>query len=209
MAIAAIAAIAIAMVLAIRTGVITVFEAKPHPETERFTERSDQPLQLLGELQSYHSVVDVEQALAPAGYDIETVERPLAGTPERPPRNITTLYVWAYRYCGSSGTLTLSFMNDRLFEALFEPADAAACADALARQSPSLERDVNGRAEWIDGDRRLATNVWLSVSDVGQAIGSQAWVIGQDLRLIRQYREWEQRFARSASARAGEPEDPG
>ncbi|WP_428310843.1 hypothetical protein [Hydrocarboniphaga sp.] len=114
--------------------------------------------------------------------------------PRYPVHAIDTLTLQHYPLLGTHGRLTLQFFNDRLFEVGYKPDDAAACARALKGALPQLRRDANGRAEHISGSQRVASNVDLAASSVGQSLNTEPYVIWQDLRLIRERDDWDQRF---------------
>lgn len=195
MGLAAGALTVIALFLAIQTEVITLGPATPpaHPETARFTARAA-PLPFLGPFASQQSVDAALAVLERSGSEPGVSTRPRPGSTQAPPGDLTTVLVEDYAYCGTTGLLTLQFFNDRLFEAAFDAGDAQRCGAALKNAYPQLRRDANGRAEWIDGDLRIASNVWLASSEVGRTLGIAPWVLWQDRRLLAQRDEWERRF---------------
>jgi len=135
-----------------------------HPETSAFEAALEPRLDLLDGFRSY----DGEDA----------IRRPLE----------------AAGHLGSDGQLTFEFFNDRLMEIDFRPDDPAAYAPRLHAAVPGLKRDRVGQAELIDGDRRVWSNVDLARSRVGGSLRTDALVIWQDLRLIAQRNDWDERF---------------
>lgn len=149
---------------------------------------------LVNGLSSYASVDEVGAALR--ARQLQPARRTLTRPPNKryPPRSLDTLTVERYTLLGTQGRLSLEFFNDRLFEVGFRPDDAAACAAALKRAEPQLRRDANGRAERTEGSRRLATNVELAASSVGRSLNTEPYVLWQELRLVRERDDWDQRF---------------
>ncbi len=52
----------------------------------------------------------------------------------------------------------------------------------------------NARREKIEGSLRIASTVELAVSKVGQHLGTEPFILWQDLRLIQQRDEWDRTF---------------
>jgi hypothetical protein len=123
--------------------------------------------------------------------------------PRYPVHAVETLTLEQYPLLGTKGRLTLQFFNDRLFELGYKPDDAADCARALKSALPQLRRDANGRAEHINGSQRVATNVELAASSVGQSLNTEPYVLWQDLRLVRERDDWDQRFGSLPNSSAG------
>ena len=155
-------------------------------------------------LASYSSVAEVTSALRAKQLTVSrrTLSRP--PNPRYPPRALDTLTVERYTLLGTQGRLSLQFFNDRLFEVGFKPDDAAACAKALKRADPQLRRDANGRAERTTGSQRVATNVELAASSVGQSLNTEPYVLWQELRLVRERDDWDARFGAIPYSSSGE-----
>ncbi|MDB5972121.1 MAG: hypothetical protein JWQ90_4571 [Hydrocarboniphaga sp.] len=182
------------LLLAIAAGVWLMTRAPAqHPDTAHFLQRRA-GVELVDGYRSYSSVAEVGKALQARrlGASRRTLARP--PDPRYPPHALDTLTVEQLALLDTQGRLSLQFFNDRLFEIDFKPDDAAACAAALKRADPQLQRDRNGRAEHSVGDRRLATNVGLASSHVGEYLGTEPYVLWQDLRLTRERDEWDRRF---------------
>ncbi|HUR41810.1 MAG TPA: hypothetical protein VM240_11670 [Verrucomicrobiae bacterium] len=165
-----------------------------HPEKARFTEVAADPVVLLDNLSSYSSVEAARAAL-------DAVRTPYTVAPVRPapsskypPRDRDTVLAAGYRHLGVEGQLTLEFFNDRLYEATFIPSDAGDYGDKLHKADTRLKRDRNGRAERIIGNLRIASNVDFADTDVGRSLQTKPYVIWQDVRLVQQLDEWDQRF---------------
>jgi len=193
------AAVGLSVALANRTDLIHFGAPREHPDTIRFTERSVEPVRFLGGLTSYEEAAAAQATLESGGQAPSLRTDHLKVDSRYPPRNYDTLVVKDYPYCGTRGQLTLEFFNDRLYEASFEPTNAASCESSLKVLYPELQRDANGRAEWERAPLRVANNLGLVLSDVGQALSAKPYVLWQDQRLLRQRDEWDERFSALAS----------
>lgn len=164
-----------------------------HPDSERYTARQA-GVALIDGFTSQAAVADVEARLQARGE--APVRRRLARPPSAsyPPQALDTLSVADHALLDTRGRLTLEFFNDRLYEIGFEPVDSEAARRALKRAYPELRRDRNGRAERIVGDLRLAANLDLAVSPVGQSLQTRPYVLWQDRRLIAERDDWDRRF---------------
>ncbi|MDB5972120.1 MAG: hypothetical protein JWQ90_4570 [Hydrocarboniphaga sp.] len=149
---------------------------------------------LFAGLSSYSSIDQITRDFA--ARKLVPVRRTMSRPPDPryPVHALDLLTLEHYSMLGTQGRLSLQFFNDRLFEVGFKPDDAAACAAALKRADPQLRRDANGRAERTVGSQRLATNVELAASSVGQSLNTEPYVLWQDLRLVRERDDWDQRF---------------
>lgn len=188
-----------AAVMAVKTGAIR-FDLREHPETERFTARAADPAHFLAGFSSYQSVASAKAVIEASSATWTQTERHALPSSRYPVRDFDELFVTDFGFCGSNGLLSLQFFNDRLFEATFDPVDAQVCLQAIGERYPALQRDDNGRAEWVDGQMRIATNLELAISPVGRALDTRPYVIWQDQRLIAERDEWERRFAASGVA---------
>mgnify|MGYP001582133884 CR=1 FL=1 len=168
-----------------------------HPETQAYTESVLDTVLLMDGLKSYEAVADVLSTLTERGMNPEQRSSLKPGTSNYPPRNLETLTVAGYVHLGVTGDLTLEFFNDRLYEAAFKPSpsDLPRYIRALKPAEPSLKRDALGKAELLQGPRRVASNIEYAVSDVGRAAGSEAFIVWQDTRLVRQRDAWDANFS--------------
>lgn len=173
-------------------GARLVFTPSLHPETEKYLAAAQKGIKLLdGDFSSYSQVDGVTAAVEKKG-KTWTQEKNYRPVSERyPPRNLDTLRVSGYEHLKLEGDLTLEFMNGFLYEAYFAPKDAEAYAKALAKNEPRLRRDKIGKADFTDGSLRVATNVELARSTVGVSLGTKAYAIWQDLRLVKLREEWD------------------
>lgn len=194
LALVSIGVAAAAAIMAVNSGVITL-DLRDHPETDRFTGRVADPARFLYGFSSYQSVTSAQAAIEASGAAWVLTENHALPSSRYPLRDFDELKVSDFGFCGTRGELLLQFFNDRLFEAVFDPGDPLTCLRSIREQFPALERDDNGRAEWIEGPLRIATNLYLVTSPVGEALGTQPYVIWQDQRLIANRDEWERRFA--------------
>jgi hypothetical protein len=165
-----------------------------HPETELYKTVEEQRVDLAG-FRSYDTV-DAVQAVLAAGHFTATSSQ-LYSTPSEfyPEHKMDTLTVEKYTHLDQPGRLTLEFFNDRLYEVDFAPAVPKIYAPALHKTLPELKRNQAGDTQWISGELRVASNVDLAANAVGQSLGSNAYVIWQDLRLIRQRDQWDRKFS--------------
>lgn len=168
---------------------------QPHPESAQFRALAEPRLELIEGLQSYESETPLRQALEAAGYTVQRRELKRPPSAKYPPRQMVTLTVDGYRHLQVEGQLGLEFFNDRLMEVDFRPDDPAAYAPRLHRLLPGLVRGRTGHAELRDGELRVWANVDLARSRVGGSLRTEALVLWQDLRLIRQRDDWDARFS--------------
>lgn len=168
------------------------FRAAPHPETAEYT-RTAVGVPMADRFRSYEGVQTVTTALTAAGFEgWSASRRQAAESSDYPPYRIDVVRVEPYRHLDAEGSLSLQFFNNRLFQAEFTPVDAERYARRL--RALGLQRDANARAEKIDGHLRLASTVELAISPVGRQLRSEPYVIWQDLRLVRERDEWDQKF---------------
>jgi hypothetical protein len=187
--------LALLALLLLASGIWFVVHRAPalHPDGARYLDHQP-PLPLVAGFASFGSVADVTALLQSQQHS--AARRTLARPPDSryPPHALDTLTVEHFALLNTQGELSLQFFNDRLFEIDFKPDDAAACAAALARSDLALQRDRNGRSEAVVGDLRVAANVVLAANSVGQSLATEPYVLWQDLRLIRERDDWDQRF---------------
>lgn len=176
-----------------------VIEDLPPPEQvydyKAFTAVESSRVGMMGAFKSYSSVDDVFSRLQKEGYEPEISSNYRKVPPELPPYHIDLLMVSGYRNLGQTGSLTLQFFNDRLFEAEFQPDNAEAYLQQLRRELPGLRPGRTGRAELQSGVLRIASSLDLAVSEVGRNLRTRPFVIWQDLRLVRQRDRWDARYA--------------
>lgn len=174
------------------SAVPSFLKGDPHPETPLYT-RVAVGVEMVDRFRSYQDLASATTALENAGFtQLSTQSRRAVESSEYPPYGFDTVVVSAYKHLGEEGQLTLQFFNDRLFQAEFVPKDA----EDYARRARSLglERDANARREKIEGDLRLASTVDLAVSAVGRQLRTQPFVLWQDLRLVRERDQWDEKF---------------
>ena len=167
-------------------------KAAPHPESAQYT-RTAVGVTLVDRFRSYEDVQSVTSALTAAGFEnwITTTRRAQSSS-EYPPYRFDTVKVQEYRHLESPGQLSLQFFNNRLYQTEFVPTDAEKYARKL--RALDLQRDANARAEKIVGNLRLASTVELAISPVGRHLGTEPFVIWQDLRLVRERDQWDEKF---------------
>lgn len=165
---------------------------EPHPEAAQYT-RVAVGVPMLDRFHSYENLQTVTTTLTGAGFERwKTTSRRAAESSSYPPYGFETVVVEGYRHLGDEGRLTLQFFNNRLFEAAFVPADPEHYSRRL--RPLGLQRDANARAEKVDGHLRLASTVDLAISAVGQHLHTEPFVLWQDLRLVRERDQWDEKF---------------
>lgn len=170
-----------------------VLAPEENPQTARYTAVEAQRVSL-GAFQSYASQDSVRAALTAANF--EWVETHLHAPPSElyPPHNMDTISVKSYRHLDNEGVLNLEFFNDRLYEVEFIPKDADSYARAVHASLPQLKSNSVGDAVSIEGPLRIASNVDLVRSAVGQTLKAHPYVIWQDLRLTQQRDQWDRDY---------------
>ncbi len=161
------------------------------PPEQHFVVPAGTPVPMLDNFSSYDKVEKVKQILTAAEYVADFRRDRKPRSKKYPPRDLDTLVVDGYKHLGVSGRLELVFFNDHLFMAIFDVSKAVPYAEALNRAEPMLKRDKLGTAEYVDGNRRVLTNVYFTAGPVGRAAGSQAWAMWQDMQLVKLRNEWE------------------
>lgn len=177
------------------TGTRLVTTPSEHPATAQYLALEKQRVQIIGGFSSYDGVDAVTAKLSAAGYPWSVKKNHRIPSAKFPPRDLDTVTVENYQHLGNAGSLTLEFFNNRLYEAEFVPRDAAAYAAALHRMEPRLKPDRVGKVEFQSGNLRIASNVDLAKSTVGQSLHTKPYAIWQDLRLIRQRDEWDAAYS--------------
>jgi len=186
------------------------WDLREHPDTARYFDTVSDPVPFLDGFESYQPMARGESQIeAKALTPTQTSNRTLPNA-AYPQRDIEVMSVAGYSYCNTPGALTLTYFNDRLMEATFVPDDVATCRKALDTLYPELHRDDNGRIEIVDGNRRLATNLDLVMTEVGAALRTSPYLRWQDLRLTQSLQEWERRFGGKAQLKidAGATREP-
>lgn len=164
-----------------------------NPQTDYYT--ADQaPHVRLGPFDSFSKADTVRAALTAESYAWTESHLHTPSSELYPRHDMDTITVQKYRDLGNEGTLHAEFFNDRLYEVEFIPADPAAYARAVHAAVPELKSNSIGDAELIAGSLRIASNVDLVRSNVGQTLGAHPYVIWQDRRLTRQRDQWDRDF---------------
>lgn len=165
---------------------------EPHPDSAQYT-RTAVGVTLGDRFRSYEDLQSVTSSLSASGFEKwATTSRRAVESSSYPPYGFDTLKVTDYRHLDSKGTLTLQFFNNRLYQAEFVPADAEPYARKL--RSLDLPHDANARAEKVVGNLRVASTVDLAVSAVGRHLATEPFVIWQDLRLLQERDQWDEKF---------------
>jgi hypothetical protein len=174
----------------------------PHPDTALYT-RMAVGVPMMEAFRSYEDLATVTKALTAAGYDgWSTQSRRAEESPRYPPYALDTVQLSGYKHLDNKGALTLRFFNNRLFQAEFIPEDAEAYARRVRKLG--LPRDANARAEKTEGNLRIASTLELAISPVGRQLRSEPFVLWQDLRLIRERDDWDQKFGAIPKAIVGD-----
>lgn len=149
----------------------------------------------LGGFRSYDSLDAVRDQLAAEKFTATLTQLHSTPSPSYPERKMDTLTVAKYRHLDQPGELTLEFFNNRLYEVDFAPVDPVAYAPQLHKSVPQLKRNQAGDTQLLEGSLRITSNVDLAANAVGMGLGTSAYVIWQDRRLIRQRDQWDQSFS--------------
>lgn len=165
-----------------------------HPDTAFYLSVEEQRVDL-GGFRSYDNLETVRASLTARNFASTLTQLHSAPSPTYPQHQMDTLTVEKYQHLGQPGELTLEFFNDRLYEVDFAPANPKAYVTELHKALPYLKGNIAGGTQWINGFLRVASNVDLAANAVGQTLGSNAYVIWQDLRLIRQRDQWDRDFS--------------
>lgn len=165
---------------------------EPHPDSTLYT-RVAVGVTLCDRFRSYEDLQSVTTSLSASGFEgWAASSRRAVDSSSYPPYQFDTIKVEEYRHLDSKGRLTLQFFNNRLYQIEFVPADAEAYARKL--RALGLPRDANARAEKTTGNLRIASTVDLAVSPVGRQLRTEPFVIWQDLRLVRERDQWDEKF---------------
>lgn len=176
-------------------GLRALFGFGPHPESARYTASRSDGVVLIDRFRSYQDLAQVRALLAEAGYDPTELSR--SGHPSSrryPALERATLVIDAYEHLGSAGRLSLSFLNDRLFQAEFEPQSVPEYAAALRRRGLRPRAADNARIEILKGELRIHSTVALAATPVGRQLRTRPWIIWEDRRLVAQRDEWDARY---------------
>lgn len=171
-----------------------VLDPGPHPDTAAFMAAPKSRVLLMGTFNSYDDLAAVTAQLSAAGYEWTIQKNHRMPNPDFPPRDLDVVSVPAYQHLGAAGILRLKFFNNRLYETEFQPVSAEAYAAPLRNATSGYQRDRIGKVDMTQGSLRLASNVELAGSPVGQSLHSRPYAIWQDLRLIRQLNEWDENY---------------
>ena len=171
-----------------------VIPPEAHPLTELYTSVAADKVSL-AEFHSYETLQAASAALTKAGYKFTAKAMHTPSSELYPPHDLDTLTVDAYLHLDNEGTLNLEFFNNRLYEVEFIPTDPGAYASALHATYPELQRNRIGDALFVSGSLRIASNIDLVSSSVGQSLRAKPFVIWQDLRLIRQRDQWDKDYS--------------
>lgn len=178
------------------SGIKLVLDPGAHPQTQDYLATQSFRVRLIDSFDSFDSVDNVSAALGAAGYTWTRQKNHRQPDPDFPPRDLDTLEVEGFKHLGFTGALTLKFFNDRLYEAEYVPQAKTldAYAAALNKAETRFKRDRVGKVEFNDNTLRIASNVDLARSAVGQSLHTTPYVLWQDLRLIRQRNQWDHDF---------------
>jgi hypothetical protein len=165
---------------------------EPHPDSTQYT-RVAVGVTLCDRFRSYEDLQSVTSSLSASGYEQWTTNsRRAVESSSYPPYGFDTVKVQDYVHLDSRGKLTFQFFNNRLYQVEFVPTDAEAYARKL--RVLDLPRDANARAEKVTGNLRVASTVDLAISTVGRQLRTEPFVIWQDLRLVRERDQWDEKF---------------
>lgn len=176
-------------------GLRALFGLGPHAETARYTESRTDGVMLIDRFRSYQDLARVRALLAESGHeDVELSRRGHPASRHYPALERAILVVGAYEHLGSAGRLSLGFLNDRLYQAEFEPASASEYAAALRRRGLRPRAADNARIEVVTGELRIHGTVALAATPMGLQLRTRPWMIWEDRRLVAQRDEWDARY---------------
>lgn len=165
-----------------------------HSDTAFYTSVEEQRVEL-GGFRSYDNMEAVRKVLSDGKFSAQLTQLHSSPSSAYPIHQMDTLTVEKYTHLGQAGQLTLEFFNDRLYEVDFNPVNPKTYVTELHKAFPALKGNMAGASQLIDGSLRIASNVDLAANSVGQSLGSNAYVIWQDMRLIRQRDQWDMNFS--------------
>lgn len=165
-------------------------EEAPDP-MERYTAVESTRVNLISALRSYESVEAVQALLSKSGHaaQLSTIQRKIPNNRYPPYRN-DTLVVSAYKDASFTGTLTLEFFNDRLYQAHFVPAQPPEYLRWQRNQGLSLPEKRTGRSSITRGHLRVTTNIDFASSEVGKMMQTAPYMLWEDTRLVQQMSDW-------------------
>lgn len=142
-------------------------------------------LVLMPPFKSYMTVEQAQNILAKLPLTVETSRNEVPKLQNVPAKTLDTIVVESYKHFEVSGKLTLEFINDQLYEVVFNPYVAEDYI-SVARNKLGLRPNPakNARSEIIRGNKRITSNVFLAVTKVGKSLRTQPYVIWQDLHLL-------------------------
>jgi hypothetical protein len=165
-------------------------EPPPMDPVERYTYVEKERVPLIDPLTSFDGVQAVQSRLQKGGYKYELSQNEKPKSSRYPPYRTDTIVVTGYKHMNQEGELTLEFFNDRLYEAEFTPKKASDYLAQLRKSGVPLKREEVGKSEFTQGNLRVATNIDFASSDVGKSLRTEPYVIWQDLRLVKQIKDW-------------------
>ena len=150
-----------------------------------FTDVARDRAKLLGSLESYMSLEALKKQIEPSLLPwTVTEDNKLDPNDRRPPHNIYVVAIKGYTHLGESGSLEVSFFNDRLVEARFFPDNFDRYVAALNAEQRIA---FNSSQEAVIPPN---TRVWISTD-----FGGKRFVGWGDVRLQQEQIDWIERFS--------------
>ncbi len=140
---------------------------------------------LMSPFKSGMSVSEASEILERQQLTVEATKNFVPKVNKVPAKNLDTLTALSFSHYGVDGKVTLEFLNNQLYEIVFNPYNPQEYVP-IARNKLGLRGDPrkNGRSEVVTGNRRIASNIFLAVTEVGKSLHTKPYVIWQDLHLL-------------------------
>lgn len=152
--------------------------------TVSFTDIADNPVKLIGGIESYQSVNELKEYFTPKGLSWTVIENSPGPKSGRPPFNIVKTSVKAYKSYGISGELVLKFFNNRLMTTTFYPLEYDAYMEQLDRENHIKFGNVD------EVNIAAYTNVMRGLDFKGRK-----YVVWVDVRLAEERSLWIKRYS--------------
>lgn len=150
-----------------------------------FTDITKDRTTLIGGIESYWSIEDLEKHLRKASlsWELKRGSRPGPGD-KRPPFIVDTVTIKNYSHLGFSGELVVEFFNNRLVGTKFWPQEI----DKYIKHLASTEKlDIVGNQEVM---LSKYTRIWIAVDYLGEK-----YVGWEDVRLNKEMETWIKRYS--------------
>ncbi len=148
-------------------------------------ETPDQRTVLIDEIESYSTIEEIKEYFGKRSYKYELLANDsFRGDEYRAPFIINTIHIEGYMNRGITGTLDVSFFNDRVIETTFYPSDFENYLKVLSKE---LDKELN-----IDSSVMLSPNteLWVGVRYLSREGAEKKCVSWIDIRLDDEMGQW-------------------